>query len=88
MCLFNYSWPQTQNNSRTRNAGTTDCIAREYGHEVYRDHARRCVCPNLHADPPSCLECLQPQNVIDLRTIPAVSCDAGQVLVGDLKELG
>jgi len=88
MCLFNYAWPQAQNNTRTRNAGTTDGIAREYGREVYREQARRCVCNQLHADPPSCLECLQPQNVIDLRTISDDSCDAGHVLAGNLHELG
>lgn len=79
MCFFNYSWPETQNNSQTRIAGTTNGITREYGHNVYCDYARIYVCPNLHADPSSFLECLQPQNAIDLRTIPAVSCDSRQV---------
>lgn len=88
MRLSMYFWLLTQNNSRNCTVRTTDGIARQYGGKVYCETIHKYTCPQLYEDDPSRTECCKPENVIDLRKIPVLSGQTGEIIVGDLRTLG
>jgi len=88
MHLFNYSWYSEGNGSGNRTDEAADGVARDYGEGVYSESIKRCTCPQLYTPDPTCVECCKPENLIDLRDIPAGSLQAGERIVGDLKKVG
>ena len=60
----------------------------EYGESVYRNDIHCHTCQDLYNSTPRCPDCQKPETEIDLRGIPFNSYNPGDVIFGDMKELG
>ena len=88
MRFFAYIWPLIQGNSRNRNAGSMDGVARELGDAVYRKDRNRHTCRDLYKNNPTRPHCCIEETVIDLREVPINSYSPGERIIGDLTTLG
>ena len=89
MRFFAYIWPLILNNRRNRNKGSMDGVARELGENLYRDGITDKICQDLYKDYPQCLDCLNLEGgVIDLSDVPSSSYNPGDIIIGDLEQLG
>ena len=66
--FFAYLWPYVKSNSRNRQAGSCDGVARASGDAVFRDDIHKCTCKHLYTERGlhPCQYCKEDEILIDL----------------------
>ena len=89
--FFAYLWPFVKANSRNRQAGSCDGVARASGDEVFRTNINECTCKYLYEEIDSnhpCIYCKDEEILMDLRGIQPTSYSPCDRIIGDLKTFG
>ena len=87
--FFAYLWPFVKSNSRNRQAGSSDGVARAGGDEVFRTNIHQCTCRSLYIEENNpCRFCQNEEILIDLRGIQSTSYSPCDRIIGDLKTFG
>ena len=63
-------------------------MAQETGEQVYRENIHDHTCRDIYKDFPECKDCIRVETVVDLRGIGPNSYCPGEIIIGDLDELG
>ena len=89
--FFAYLWPYVAANSRNRQVGSCDGVARASGDEVFRKNIHDCTCKYLYSeteDHHPYKYCKDEEILIDLRGIQPTSYKPCDRIIGDLKTFG
>ena len=87
--FFAYLWPYVKSNSRNRQVGSCDGVARVSGDEVFRKDIHKCTCKYLYNERNNpCEYCREEEILIDLRGIQPFSYSPGDRIIGDIEMLG